>query len=72
MSIEIKRSIKPVDYYDAIQILEKRLEKVISNRENELIWFLEHNKIYTAGTSFNKSEILDNTIKIIKTKRGGK
>ena len=33
MSIEIKRSIKPVDYNDAIKLLEKRLEKVINNRE---------------------------------------
>ena len=72
MSIEIKRSIKPVDYNEAIEILEKRLENVIYNSERELIWFLEHNKIYTAGTSFNKSEILDNNIKLIKTTRGGK
>ena len=57
MSIEIKRSIKPVDYYDAINLLEKRLEKVINNNANELIWFLEHNEIYTAGTSSNKSDI---------------
>ena len=36
MSIEIKRSIKPVDYNDAINLIEKRLEKVINNKENEL------------------------------------
>ncbi len=39
MSIEIKRSVKPVNYYEAIQLLEKRLEKVINNKANELIWF---------------------------------
>tara|TARA_B100001250_G_scaffold315523_1_gene277819 strand:- start:1334 stop:1966 length:633 start_codon:yes stop_codon:yes gene_type:complete len=72
MSIEIKRSIKPVDYNDAIQLLEKRLEKVINNKAKELIWFLEHNEIYTAGKNFNQSEILDKSIKIIKTSRGGK
>ena len=72
MSIEIKRSIKPVDYNKAIQILEKRLENVIYNSERELIWFLEHNKIYTAGTSFNKSDILDNKINLIQSSRGGK
>ena len=72
MSIEIKRSIKPVDYYYAINLLEKRLEKVINNRAKELIWFLEHNKIYTAGTSFKESDVLDKSIKIIKTSRGGK
>ena len=72
MSIEIKRSIKPVDYSYAINLLEERLEKVINNRAKELIWFLEHNKIYTAGTSFNESDILDKSINVIKTSRGGK
>ena len=33
---------------------------------------LQHNKVYTAGTSFNKTDILDKSIKIIKTSRGGK
>ena len=72
MSIEIKRSVKPVDYCDAIQLLEKRLEKVINNKSNELIWFLEHNEIYTAGKNFDYSEILDKSINVIKTSRGGK
>ncbi len=72
MSIEIKRSVKPVNYYDAIRLLEERLEKVINNKANELIWFLEHNEIYTAGKNFNQSEILDKSIKVIKTSRGGK
>ena len=72
MSIEIKRSIKPVDYSYAINLLEERLENVINNKAKELIWFLEHNRIYTAGTSSNQSDILDKSLKIIKTKRGGK
>ena len=72
MNIEIKKSIKPVNYSDAIDFLEKRLQKLYEKKEKELIWILEHNEIFTAGTSFNKNEILDNSIKIIKTNRGGK
>ena len=72
MSIEIKRSIKPIDYSSAIHFLEKRLEKVINNKGKELIWFLEHNAVYTAGTSSNNEDILDKSIKVIKTSRGGK
>ena len=72
MSIEIKRSIKPIDYSSAIHFLEKRLEKVINNKAKELIWFLEHNTVYTAGTSSNNEDILDKSIKVIKTSRGGK
>ena len=72
MSIEIKRSVKPVDYGYAIKQLEQRLEKVIQNRDKELIWFLEHNEVYTAGTSSKNSDILDKSIKLIKTSRGGR
>ena len=43
-----------------------------SKKSNELIWILEHDEIYTAGTSYNKSEILDKDIRIVKTNRGGK
>ncbi len=72
MSIEIKRTVKPIEYDEAIHLLEKRLENIINNSGRELIWFLEHNEIFTAGTSFKKSEILDNSINLVKTSRGGK
>ena len=72
MSIEIKKSIKPVNYLDALKILEERVDKIIKNEENELIWILEHPSTFTAGTRYSKLDILDKSIKIIKTSRGGK
>ena len=72
MSIEIKKSIKAVNYKMAINLLEKRVEDLALNKGKELIWFLEHRAIFTAGTSFKKKEIIEKTIKIIKTNRGGK
>ncbi len=72
MNIEIKKSQKPVKYIDAIQLLEKRLKLISENKEKELIWVLEHESIYTAGTSYSKNEILDKNIKIHETNRGGK
>ena len=72
MTIEIKKSKKPIKYEDAIRFMERRLLDVNSNKSNELIWTLEHNDLYTAGTNYNENEILDKTVKIIKTKRGGK
>ena len=72
MSIEIKKSIKPVNYLDAIDLLEKRVTKINKNDSNELIWILEHPSIFTAGTSFNENDILDKSIKVVKTSRGGK
>ena len=72
MNIEIKKSIKPVNYIDALKIMEKRLEKIFKKKEKELIWTLEHEEIYTAGTSYSKADIIDKSIKIIETNRGGK
>ena len=72
MNIEIKKSIKPVKYDFAIKLLEERLLDINNNKKGNLIWFLEHEEIYTAGTSFKEDEILNKEISIIKTNRGGK
>ena len=72
MSIEIKKSKKPVKYDRAIKLMEKRLLDIHEKKFRELIWVLEHNDIYTAGTSYKENEILDKSIKILKTNRGGK
>ena len=72
MNIEIKKSEKPVKYENAIQLMENRLVDLSKEKTNELIWTLEHNEIYTAGTSFDEKEILDKNINVIKTNRGGK
>ena len=72
MNIEIKKSVKPVNYFDAIKLLEARLKDIYENNEKDLIWTLEHKKIFTAGTSFKKNEILDKSIQILKSNRGGK
>ncbi len=72
MPIEIKKSVKPVKYNLAINELEKRLLDIESNKKNELIWLLEHETVFTGGTSHKESEILDKTINFVKTNRGGK
>ena len=73
MKIEIKRSINPINYDFAISKLEKRVRQMIEKKKiNELIWFLEHPSTFTAGSRFNNNEILDKSINIVKTKRGGK
>ena len=72
MNIEIKKSIKPVKYDVAIKLMEERLLDINNNKKSELIWILEHEEIYTAGSNYKKEEILNKDIKLIKTKRGGK
>ena len=72
MNIQIKKSTKPVKYKDAITILEDRLKLVSKNEDKELIWILEHEGVFTAGTSYTKNDILDKSINILETNRGGK
>ena len=72
MNIEIKKSTNPVKYNEAISHLEARSKLVSENKDNELIWILEHEPIFTAGTSYSKNDIIDKSINIYETNRGGK
>ena len=72
MNIEIKKSKKPIKYEDAIKFMEKRLIEIDQNKSSDLIWMLKHDDLYTAGTNYNETEILDKSMNIIKTNRGGK
>ena len=73
MSIEIKKQYDLVDYEAAVKFMQLRVKEISNNLQNELIWFLNHDHIYTQGTSANENEILKtNEIKIVKTNRGGK
>ena len=72
MNIDIKKSTKLINYTEAIDFLEKKLIEVNQNKSNELIWLLEHPSTFTGGMSYNKNDILDKKINLIKTNRGGK
>ena len=72
MNIEIKKSIKPIKYGIAIKLLEERLLGIHNNNKSDLIWILEHEEVYTAGTSYKEIELLNKDINLIKTNRGGK
>ena len=72
MNIEVKKAIKPVDYIDSMKILEKRVEDVFLEKKDELLWIVEHDTVYTAGSSSKEEDLLDKNLQIIKTNRGGK
>ena len=72
MNIEIKKSQKPVKYTDALNLMERRLLDINQKKSDELIWILEHHDLYTAGTNYKENEIIDKTISILKSNRGGK
>ena len=61
-----------VDYKKSIQLMERRVENIKKKKQSELLWFLEHPSIYTAGTSSKDKDLLnDNLFPVIKTNRGG-
>ena len=71
--IEIKISDNEINYDEAVKFMETRVESINKDQSRELLWFLNHNHIFTQGTSAQIHEILDsNKIDIIKTNRGGK
>ena len=71
MDIEFKISKNPVNYKKAIKFIEKRVNRV-KNGGRELIWFLEHPLTYSKGIRSKDNEILDKSIDVIRTNRGGK
>ncbi len=71
MNIEVKNSIKPIDYTRSMEILEKRVQDVLLEKKEEFLWILEHKTVYTAGISANEKDLLDKNLPIFKTNRGG-
>ncbi len=52
--------------------MEERAAAILSGEANELIWFLEHPALYTAGTSARSSDLLDpGRFPVYDTGRGG-
>ena len=73
LNIDIKTSNQNIEYFDALNFMEKKVDKILDNKENEMLWFLNHHHVYTCGTSANRNEILSKTnIPILQTNRGGK
>ena len=72
MNIQIKISKRRISYKKAMTFLNKRVEEIKINKKPELLWILEHPLTYTAGIRANKNEILDKSIRIVNTNRGGK
>ena len=72
-SLEVKQTDKFINYELALSDMQNRVDQIITKSKNEMIWFLNHNHIYTQGTSSSDQEILkQNNIPIFKTNRGGK
>lgn len=70
-TIEWKISNTPIEYDFAISEMQKRVTNIKSNTNNELVWLLEHESIFTAGTSARDEDLINNQVKTRHTGRGG-
>ena len=62
----------PVPYEQAIEEMETRVAAIRAGEETELLWFLEHPPLYTAGTSSHAADLIDpDRFPVFKTGRGG-
>lgn len=69
--IDFKVSNSPVEYPECIGFMEDRCKKICEGKGGELAWFLTHPHIYTGGASAKKEDVLDLSMPIFPSPRGG-
>lgn len=58
-NIEWKFSPGLTAYEEAMTLMEQRVSDIHQGKAPELVWFLEHPPLYTAGTSANGSDLIN-------------
>lgn len=72
MTIEFKTSKHLINYPEALKAMEARISQIHNKTSDELVWFLEHPAIYTAGTSASPNDLLNSIdFPVYETGRGG-
>lgn len=70
MKIRIFKDLQ--EYKTTIQAMENLVENINSNDKNEELWLLEHEAVYTAGTSANEDDLIEkDKFPVHQTGRGG-
>jgi lipoyl(octanoyl) transferase len=65
-------SDSPVDYTEAVAVMEARAAAIARGEAGEAIWLLEHPPLYTAGTSARPEDLRDpDRFPVFETRRGG-
>lgn len=69
--MEWKISNKLIPYEEALAFMDKRVQAIIHDDADELVWLLEHPPLYTAGTSAHATDLLEARFPVYHTGRGG-
>ena len=69
---EWRTSERPVDYPQALEWMEARVDAILSGGADECVWLLEHPPLYTAGTSARPEDLLEpGRFPVYEARRGG-
>jgi lipoyl(octanoyl) transferase len=69
--VEWTISPKPIEYADALAVMEDTVADIRSGASPEQIWLLEHPSLYTAGTSAKPTDLMEQKFPVFETGRGG-
>ncbi len=70
-NIEWTISPNPIEYDDALAVMEDTVADIRAKKSPEQVWLLEHPPLYTAGTSAKTSDLLSPEFPVHETGRGG-
>jgi lipoyl(octanoyl) transferase len=71
-AVEWRVSPELVPYPQALAAMDERAAAIAAGTAPELIWLLQHPPLYTAGTSADPAEVLDDRFEVFATGRGGR
>jgi lipoyl(octanoyl) transferase len=69
--VEWAVSARPVAYPEALAAMDARVAAIAGGTVPELVWLLEHPPLYTAGTSAQAGDLIDERFPLFTTGRGG-
>ncbi len=70
-NIEWTISPKPIEYEDALAVMESTVADIREGTSPEQVWLLEHPPLYTAGTSAKPADLRNPQFPVFETGRGG-
>ena len=70
--LEWRHESAPLPYRAVLEEMTARNTAIAAGTAQELIWLLEHQPVYTAGTSANPAELLDPCFEVVEAGRGGR
>jgi lipoyl(octanoyl) transferase len=71
-AVEWRLDSAPVDYTEAVRVMESRVADIGAGKAPELVWLVEHPPLYTAGTSAKPTDLLvTDRFPVFETGRGG-